>query len=338
MTIKEQTKQLWKKCFDDTEEFVEMYFDHCYNDDINIVLQRGDQVISALQMIPYSMTYPGEVISASYISGACTDPDFRGRGVMRELLLQSFIRMKQRDIPVSTLIPAEPWLFDYYKKMGYASVFKYSKVPVNIADTTPGESSRIINLTAFNENAYEYYESRQCQRLFRIQHTKSDFKVVIEDLFISGGKYLVAKQQGKITGIAFVVPQDSGTIINELIADNNDAGNALIYEAGKLFYAEDLFIIQPPEGSTEIHDLGMARIIDAEKMLDLYARANPEIMLHILLTDEMIRFNSGYYNIKGGRCIKGSEESGADHISMNIGELTELLFSGGKPYMSLMLN
>lgn len=126
MMIKEQVKALWKICFDDSEEFVEMYFRLRYKTEVNVAIQSGDEVISALQMLPYPMTFGGETVQTSYISGACTHPDFRSKGVMRELLSQSFARMLRNGVHFSTLIPAEPWLFDYYARMGYASVFKYS--------------------------------------------------------------------------------------------------------------------------------------------------------------------------------------------------------------------
>ena len=60
MMIKEQVKALWKICFDDSEEFVEMYFRLRYKTEVNVAIQSGDEVISALQMLPYPMTFGGE--------------------------------------------------------------------------------------------------------------------------------------------------------------------------------------------------------------------------------------------------------------------------------------
>lgn len=73
------------------------------------------------------MTFEGEDIHTAYISGACTHPDYRNRGVMHELLSQAFARMLHNNVALSTLIPAEPWLFDYYARSGYAPVFRYAE-------------------------------------------------------------------------------------------------------------------------------------------------------------------------------------------------------------------
>ena len=68
MIIKEQVKALWKLCFEDSEEFVEMYFKLRYKNEVNVAIQSGDEVISALQMLPYPMTFCGEMVQTSYIS------------------------------------------------------------------------------------------------------------------------------------------------------------------------------------------------------------------------------------------------------------------------------
>ena len=108
--IREQVKSLWKLCFDDSEAFIELYFRLRYNNEVNLAIQSGEEVIAALQMLPYPMTFCGQTVPTSYISGACTHPDYRSKGVMRELLSQSFARMLRNGVLFSTLIPAEPWL------------------------------------------------------------------------------------------------------------------------------------------------------------------------------------------------------------------------------------
>ena len=110
--MREKVRKLWKLCFSDSKEFVDMYFHLRYNSEVNVAIESGDEVIAALQMLPYPMTFCGSEVPTAYVSGACTHPDYRSRGVMRELLSQAFGRMYRNDVAFSTLIPAEPWLFD----------------------------------------------------------------------------------------------------------------------------------------------------------------------------------------------------------------------------------
>ena len=51
--MKEKVKALWKLCFDDSDQFIDMYFRLRYKSEINVVIESGNEVISALQMLPY---------------------------------------------------------------------------------------------------------------------------------------------------------------------------------------------------------------------------------------------------------------------------------------------
>ena len=63
MTTKDEVKTLWKLCFNDSDEFTDLYFKMRYKDEVNRVIREDGKIISALQMIPYPMTFCGEVIS-----------------------------------------------------------------------------------------------------------------------------------------------------------------------------------------------------------------------------------------------------------------------------------
>ena len=112
--MKREVMELWRICFDDTEEFVQFYFDKKYKEE-NALVYWDEQgaAIAALQTPLYPMTFGVTQIVTGYISGACTHPLARARGVMTKLLREAFYVMRGRKIPVSTLIPASEWLYDY---------------------------------------------------------------------------------------------------------------------------------------------------------------------------------------------------------------------------------
>ena len=58
-----------------------------------MAVREEGKIISALQMISYPMTFCGETIATSYVSGACTHPDYRSHGAMRRLLRLTHRRM-----------------------------------------------------------------------------------------------------------------------------------------------------------------------------------------------------------------------------------------------------
>lgn len=336
--IKEKVKALWKLCFDDSEEFVEMYFRLRYNNEVNIAIESGDEVISALQMIPYPMTFCGKLIQTSYISGACTHPDYRGKGAMKELLSQSFIRMMHNKATLSTLIPAEPWLFGYYAGMGYAPIFCYSEKEVPAWDASLKPDISVKKMTSEQGKAYSYFNRKMMERTCCIQHTPADFNAILADLAISGGTVYVAFDKEEITGIAFLYPQEHGFQINELFAENDEIEKALICQIQRDAGSTRLNRLLPPEAGSKQEVLGMARIIDAKSILQLYAAFYPESEMNIALTDAQLTANNGYYYLCNGKCMFSNERLPGGHQQLTIAELCAKVVRPLQPYMSLMLN
>ncbi|NDW12539.1 GNAT family N-acetyltransferase [Bacteroides sp. 214] len=336
--IKEQVKQLWKLCFDDSDEFVELYFSLRYADDINVVAYSDETVIAALQMIPYPMTFCRQTINTSYISGACTHPSFRGTGVMRNVLTDSFYKMRSSAVSFSTLIPAEPWLFDYYKRMGYATVFYNSRRVVHLPELSNSSTVALTfdSCTAWDEKIASYVSRKLQERSCSLLHTQKDMQAVLADMALNGGLLLVACHKENIAGVAFVEPAQQRFIVKELLADNEAIANALLVEAGRVFNLKEAVVLAPAFADN-MHALGMGRIIDAPAILQLYAKANPNIHLSIKLIDEQIPENNGSYQISGGLC-KMTPSATTQSVTFTISELTEKIFLPEEPYMSLMMD
>lgn len=341
MTIKEKVKELWKLCFNDSEEFIELYFRLRYTNKASITIQSGDEIISALQMVPYIMTYCGSQIGMSYVSGACTHPEYRNNGVMKELLSQAFVQMMRKGIPVSTLIPAEPWLFDYYAKLGYAPAFSFVEDTILPNQLQSSKAITVKHSTRFNEKSFIYFNEKMLERPCCIQHNDEiDYTIILEDLALSGGNVYVAQEKGITTGILFAVPEGDALLARELFADNAQTRDTLLREAALHNHSQRISLFSPSTGKKNevIHQLGMIRIIYAKGVLQLYAAANPKIEMNIELTDEQISKNNGYYYIVNGKCMTTKKKLPGSHLQLTIDELAQIVFSPYKPYMSLMLN
>lgn len=59
----------------------QLYFDRVYKDENAMTIEKDGKIVSALQIVPYTMTYLGTEISVAYISGVCTAPEERGQGL-----------------------------------------------------------------------------------------------------------------------------------------------------------------------------------------------------------------------------------------------------------------
>lgn len=340
MRIKEEVKNLWKQCFNDHDEFVDMYFRLRYSNESTMVIQSGNMIIASLQMPYYPMTFGGIEIQTAYISGACTHPQFRNKGVMHQLIAESFGRMVQKNIPLSILIPAEPELFAYYARTGYAPAFFYSQTELDASDIIlPRGNLYFAHTTVFDMRVFDYFARKARERRNYVQHTPDDFKAVMEDLQISEGYVTIAYKgpNESICGLLFSYPEKNHLIVTELLADNNAIADNLLRSAARYHNLLRIKKIDPPTGSSGEKPFGMARIINAKTMLTLYAKIRPEEKLNIRLTDEQLTFNSGYYYISNGTCTFSPKSRNGEHLEWTAQQLNAYIFDRIRLYMSLML-
>lgn len=351
---KQQVIALWRTIFNDTEEFIRFYFDRKYRDEDALVYEENGEPLAALQMLPYPMTWAGTEINTSYISGACTLESARNKGFMKKLLTDAFSVMKAREIVLSTLIPAEFRLFDYYGKLGYATVFSYSlerytlptgdKTPTGIATTAIENHEQTIR------KLYPWISGQQKKHSCAIQHTLEDFEIIVQDLYLSGGKLITATDsKGKLCGVAFANSDKNHVWTNELLYDSDFAKQALLYKIAEIFGTNQIVCTEPSSGKDRISQ-GMARIVDAGQMLTYYARRYPEKSFSLQLTDHQIADNCGYYMLDKGHCSKPNYIGKTD-FQMDISTLTQALLGyetaqiaaiftvpGSRlPFMNLML-
>lgn len=287
MDKKQQLIDLWHTCFGDSDAFTQLFFDRVYKDENALTIEKGGQIVSALQMLPYTMTYCGSEISVAYISGACTLPTERGHGLMRRLIQESFEVMRSRGIALTALIPANPWLFDYYREQGYTEAFDYALEtyirPPSVQQTpnitvVPPKVTSMVQL-------YAYFNRKLQERPCCLLHTYDDFITILRDLELDGGTMLTAlNEKEEPVGMAFVLPFETNISLNDsvgkkvLIKDllyNDEQIKELLLQEISLqnhvsqvsYKAQSL-----PPGTLP---MGMARIIDAHRLIHLWKKKHP---------------------------------------------------------------
>lgn len=329
--IKNETRILWDKCFSEEDKrFVDFYFEKRYNEEDNIFIERDGKVVSALQLISYPFSYYGKTIGCAYISGACTDPDYRSQGLMNELIIKSLNKANNNGACFAALIPASESLFNYYEGCNFVPTFDYSKIHLKKSLQSTINSQQSVSVIVFDHESdpelfyqvYEYFNAKMRSRNCCIQHNEYDLRVITDDLELFDNHLLIAKYGDDICGLAFCYLRNDEIFIKDIFAESGPILSDLITAAANTFKNESINIIIPPVPGQKTHRLGMARLIDAETMLRLYAISHPKLKIEISLVDSILPQNNGTYYINNG-ILEKKDSIGSDVIYIE--ELTQAL-------------
>ncbi len=118
-----QTKELWHNCFNDSNVFLDYYYDERTAPENILCSVEGGRVTGMLHMIPRTVMKQGNRISVTLIAGVATDPEFRGRGVAHALLNKAESVCNAEAL---ILKPADDGLFKFYGSIGYSGICRYS--------------------------------------------------------------------------------------------------------------------------------------------------------------------------------------------------------------------
>ncbi len=339
--IKNQTRILWDKCFSEEDKrFVDLYFEKRYTDQDNVCIEKDGKAVSALQLISYPFSYYGKTIGCSYLSGCCTDPEYRSQGLMNDVIVKALNQAKNNGACFAALIPASESLFNYYEGTNFIPTFDYSKIRIksnqqSAVSDQPASGCQIISYrvneaqSQQNEGeldfyqVYEYFNTKMRSRNCCVQHDEYDFGVILKDLELFDNHLLVAKYGEDICGLAFCYLRNGEVFIKDFFAESAAIFSDFITAAANTFDNETINIIVPPVPGQKTHKLGMARIIDAETMLRIYAMTHPKMKIEISIVDPILTHNNGTYYINNG--VLDKKNSIGTNV-VDIEQLTQALF------------
>lgn len=181
--ILQETRDLWKLVFNDSDKFMDLYFSRVYKPKYNVTCQLNHHVVAALQTLPYALLYHGQELPAVYISGVSTHPDYRHQEIGNNLMRQAHFDLFYKNVVYAALIPAEDWLYEWYTKCGYAPRITCLPHSTDVLSTS-----------------FETFDRWQREKTCILLHKQADFDVAKEDILLAGADYQPAREpiQGMI--------------------------------------------------------------------------------------------------------------------------------------------
>lgn len=108
-------RQLWKLAFGDTDAFLDSFFGTAFSENRCHILKMKEQVAAALYW--FDCEYGGR--KAAYVYAVATHPEFRGRGLCRQLMGEAHSLLKEQGYDAVLLVPQDTGLRKMYAAMGY---------------------------------------------------------------------------------------------------------------------------------------------------------------------------------------------------------------------------
>lgn len=337
--IKQQTRDLWRTCFHDSEEFMDIYFEEKYTDASNITVRQDGRVVAAAQVLPYRMTFYGVVLRVGYLSGLCVAPEWRGRGLAAQVIREAHRRLYQQGAALSFLIPGDEGLRKFYEQPVHGAYWTSTfRSEVEMADT--GEDDLRIEVLRPDEwgNDLYVYVRQGYYTEFMLHPSESDFFAALRLCDLENGYVLVARRKRSIKGICLaVVEPDGKCVIRTILISLPVVKNLFVRYLKEHAGVEHVWARVPIPGSlSKSTPYGMARVVNAERFLRVVLAAQPDFQLHIGVGGDLdVPENNGYYRIFGGQLT--ITESKPDSI-VTPGGLAAMFLGAQPTYMEMMLD
>ncbi|MBP1577713.1 MAG: GNAT family N-acetyltransferase, partial [Oscillospiraceae bacterium] len=97
----EALKSLWKTCFGDEDEYIDLFFKERFKADECLAAFCQEELAGMLFLLPIKAVCGDKSYDARYIYAVCTEPKFRNRSVSTKLLNAAHEYMAENGIAMS---------------------------------------------------------------------------------------------------------------------------------------------------------------------------------------------------------------------------------------------
>ena len=106
------TRTLWEQVFtEDTKEFLDYYYTEKTKNNEIYVIETDHDIRAMMQLNPYVIQMGKKAVESRYIVAVATEPLYRHRGYMAELLSKTARDLYQQKMPFFFLMPASEKIY-----------------------------------------------------------------------------------------------------------------------------------------------------------------------------------------------------------------------------------
>ena len=299
----------------------------------------GDDLIAQFAVYPLDMNIYGVKYSVGFVTSVCTYPEYTGHGIMKRLMIQSLIRMRDAHKSFALLYP---YSIPLYRGLGWEIIS--NKMTYTIKDTQiprklnePGYVRRV----SWDDKEFKELHTKFAEKthgcLYRNNLAWEEYWRWDED---DTNVAVYYNTKDKPCGFMVYLIKNDIMHIKEVIYLNREAKKGLweyihahdsMIDAvhGYTYFSEPIaFEMDDGDIKETIRPYAMGRIIDIESFLQDYP-CDPDggtLYIELEIEDHLLLWNNRSFRLcfSDGKCML-TDEPAEYKLKMEIGTLTTLL-------------
>lgn len=227
-----QVYRNWEKCFGDTREEIEFFFEVFGNKVQVYVMKKGAQVAGQLCLLPVNLHYAADgtvkTARAAYIYAVATLPACRKQGICTQMLKDVREILADKGL-CGVLVPAGKKLAAFYEKRGYQPCFEEEKIRIQVTENI-GNSGVVKEC---DTDTYIAFRNKAFGSVCGVQESPEMVHYAVGSFLKEGGHCLTFAHNKKTYGVLYKAPAQ----IRELTAADAEeavaASKAFLQTMGK---------------------------------------------------------------------------------------------------------
>lgn len=277
-----ETEQLYMEVFDDEPEEIREIYPWLVRNNRIVVKKDAGAIVAMVQIVPRSCRLFGSKLILPYMFAVSTKKEYRGMGLMRELLERSLVKLASERVPMVHLVPAVEHV---YEKFGFMFIADGPKEELQICNPERAVSVSHLNFESPNSDTScailaKKTSDWQDRHFSLAKIEKSSYYKDMDRIYRSyGGGISVLMEQGEMVGYR-IVSRDGERILCEKQVRYDEQEPAALRE----------------DFSTQenLQPFVMGRLVDIPAFL-AYFKPKKSFSVVLKLSDPVLSQNNGYF-------------------------------------------
>lgn len=336
----EKAKDIWRKCFLDSDEEVDFYFENLYDKNNYLVIEEKGEIRASIHENKYTLSINGNEMPSIFLVALAVLPQFRGKGYMKKLLNYSLTNARKKGYPFIYLSAINPHL---YRSFGFEYVTEIEEYRFDINEIPDRKIPQDIEVASLNKDNYEeylnimlnIYKNEMRTYSFYVKRSEKKFANLLKEVFSDSGEAFIFYKNGIAKGY-IILYRDEIIRVREMFGEDKEIIDTMLtfIKSFKEYYSH--VHINSPIGKRlgfyfknqkRVEDIvrpfAMGRILN---VLEFFKVTELKIKnLKILVEDDVIAANRGVYHFdEYGNITQELNEKEWD-LKIDIASLTALL-------------